>query len=145
MAVNIIPTSYEIVEGHTAEASLFSQLPTNTAVSNVQLVEHGLSSSITSSSSCLEFNLKKNPNYLDLSKTTLYLKLKITNPDGSAIPPTANVTLTNNAIGSIIGQCDVQIGNQSVVKIPAPLFAYKSYIDLLLGTGDEPKETYLSG
>ena len=39
---------------------------------------------------------------------------------------------------------DLQIGNQSIVAIPSPLLAYKSYIDVLLGHSKGAKESFLA-
>jgi hypothetical protein len=139
----MFPINYKIVEGHDESLGLFINTPTNTAVQNVEEIIYRPVSQLSSVSTYLEFSVPGTSKYLDLSKTRLYLQLKITRQDGSPLDETDNVALINLPGQSIFSQVDATLNQMPITKIPAPLYAYKSYLDTLLWNGEEPKETWL--
>jgi hypothetical protein len=137
--------NYKIVEGHDESLGLFINTPTNTAVQNVEEITYRPVSQLSSNSSYLEFYVPGTSKYLDLSRTRLYLQIKITKQDGTPLSIEDNVALINLPGQTIFSQVDVDLNQVPIAKIPAPLYAYKSYFDTLLNNGEEPKETWLQG
>lgn len=141
----MFPANYKIVEGHSESTALFASTPTNTAVQSQEELIFRPVSQLAAATSCLEFNVPPSSKYLDLTKTRLYVQVKITRQDGSPLQADDQVGLVNLSLQSLFGQTDVSLNQIPINKIPSPLQAYKSYIDVLLGNGEEPKETWLQG
>ena len=141
----MIPANYNIVEGHTESVALFTNKPTNTAVQNVEESLYRPVSQLSSSSSYLEFSIPGTSKYLDLSKTKLNLQVKITRSDGAPLDSEDNVAFINLPLQTMFSQVDVSLNQIPINKIPAPLYAYKSYLDVLLNNGEEAKESWLQG
>src|SRR5271156_4736 len=94
----------------------------------------------------IEFLLKDNKDYINLEETTLTVKCKITNADGSTInPTTANddqVAFVNNAMHSLFRDVEVQI-NGKRVEGGDNNYPYKSYIASVFRYSKEAQEGQL--
>lgn len=62
--------------------------------------------------------------YLDLNDTLLHLQVKITNADGSNIPPDVAVGLINYPFSTIFSQCQVTLGDRLMLLLLLPLLIY---------------------
>lgn len=141
----MIPANYKIVEGHGESLALFASTPTNTGVQSQEEFIYRPISQLSSASSCVEFNIPPTSKYLDLTKTRLNVHLRICRQDGSPLQDEDQVALVNLSLQSLFGQADVSLNQVPVNKVAAPLQAYKSYVDVLLGNGDDAKESWLQG
>src|SRR5271156_682156 len=90
----------------------------------------------------LESVLKDNKEYINLEKTTLTVKVKITNADGAAIDSKtsrdAQVALVNNAMHSLFRDVELQINGKRIAGDNT--YAYKSYISSMLSFSKETQE-----
>lgn len=142
MAASLVPGNYKVVEGASSSVALFQQIPTNTAVQNFKYIAHRPKSELSSSSSILEFTVDSANSYIDLSKTALYVKCKIVDSNNVAVPSGENVAIVNNSLGSIFNQVDVAIQGRPITKLATNVYCIKSYLDLILHSGDDKLETY---
>src|SRR5271156_1317470 len=94
----------------------------------------------------LEFVLKDNQEYINLEETTLTVKVKITNVDGTAIDSKtssdAQVALVNNAMHSLFRDAELQI-NGKRIEGGDNTYAYKSYISSMFRFSKETQEGQL--
>lgn len=124
-----------------AELDLFSVPSTQDSIEEGHLVSYRPISTITSNSP-IEFCVTNNgENYIDLSQTLLYLKVKITKvADHDVIP---DVGPTNNFMHSLFSQVDVTLNGKSVTP-PSHHYAYRAMISNLLNYGKDAKNSHLS-
>ena len=81
-------------DADVSELAIFSTPPTNTSVRNVRYTEHH---PISGLENVIHFTIKGNSlNYLDLSRTRLYLQCKIVDKDGNEPPSLKEVLDENN-------------------------------------------------
>src|SRR3981189_272099 len=94
----------------------------------------------------IEFLLKDNKEYINLEETTLTIKCKITNADGTAIvSKIANddqVAFVNNAMHSMFKDVEVQI-NGKRIEGGDNNYPYKSYIASVFRFSKETQEGQL--
>src|SRR5271156_4086293 len=94
----------------------------------------------------LEFVLKDNKEHINLEETTLTVKVKITNADGTAIDSKtssdAQVALVNNAMHSLFRDVELQI-NGKCIEGGDNMYAYKSYISSMFRFSKETQEGQL--
>ncbi|KAI4887500.1 hypothetical protein NFI96_002413, partial [Prochilodus magdalenae] len=81
--------------------------------------------------------------YTDLNNTLLYLRLKITKPDGSDIDDGAAVRLINYPGATIFSQVDVSIGD-GLISQSSSTYPYRSIIECLANYGRDTLETAFS-
>jgi hypothetical protein len=80
--------------------------------------------------------------FIDLSKTRMYVKCHIVKPDGSKLATTDKVTLSNLALQSIWQQIDIYWQNR-LVSSSGLTYPYKAMLDVLLNFGEGAKGTQL--
>src|SRR3977135_1243719 len=93
----------------------------------------------------IEFLLKDNKEYINMEETTLTVKCKITNADGTAITKTANddqVAFVNNAMHSLFRDVEVQITGKRI-EGGDNNYPYKSYIASVFRFSKEAQEVQL--
>ena len=90
----------------------------------------------------IEFTVPKGTSFIDLSKTQLFIKLKITQTDGSDID-VATVGLINNPLHSIIKQFSIRL-NGTLITEQSDTYAYRAYLESLLNYDRSAKETFLT-
>jgi hypothetical protein len=96
----------------------------------------------------VEFLLKDNKEYINLEETTLTVKCKITNADGTPIKATSvsahddQVALVNNSMHSLFSDVEVQI-NEKRVEGGDNNYPYKSYIASVFRYSKETQEGQL--
>ena len=83
--------------------------------------------------------------YIDINNTQLYLKVKITEADGSACDATTaggKVAPVNLLLHSMFSQVDVSL-NGKLIRDSTPTYPYRAMVETLLNYGREAKETHL--
>ena len=86
----------------------------------------------------IEFTIPKGTSFIDLSKTQLFVTLKITKSDGSDID-VGTVGLINNPLHSI----SIRL-NGTLITEQSDTYAYRAYIESLLNYNKSEKETFLT-
>lgn len=134
------------------ELALFHKLAKNVGIDKIQWVEYRPTSQL-SDFAPLEFNIPGNGmQYIDMKRTRLYVKAKIVQPDGSALPlydPDTAVGLSTPAkvgpinllLHSMFRQVDVSLQQRHLSS--GCNYPYKSMMDVLLGYGADAKSTQL--
>lgn len=139
------------MEAHTDSLSLFAPSAINTAILNSQEIEHLPTSNFASG--FIEFNINSQ-NYIDLNRTRLYLKCKLTLGESGTIShiekiegynPKGDVGLSNSFMGSLFQKVDFSINQQNLTRdIPAYAHSYKVIFDhILSGCPDNPAFLYI--
>ncbi|OOZ07577.1 hypothetical protein, partial [Solemya velum gill symbiont] len=89
--------------------------------------------------SAIEFTIPPMANtYLDLQRTLLNLKVKITKSDGSDVGSLTDdlVGLVNAPLHTLFSQVDLNVQQQPTSEVGS-CYPYKAYLDVLLNTEDE--------
>lgn len=128
------------MDGHTESLSLFSTPLVNSGVENSQIIEY-LPISQIGNGGFIEFNVTPQ-NFIDLSRSNLYLKCKVVNGDDTALEyikdiesynAKGDVSLTNCLLGSLFQKIDVSIQQHNITgDVPSQLHSYKVMLDCLL-------------
>ena len=119
-------------------------LPSSAVIANVEQSVYKPITNIASNASCLEFLVEGNLSYVDLSRTTLYLQVRIVRGDGSKLKDTENCALSNHAMAAMFNQIDVQIADQTVSRLGAPLVAFKNVLDSVLVNSNDSSESFMA-
>ncbi|XP_067295937.1 uncharacterized protein F54H12.2-like [Pseudorasbora parva] len=126
-----------------SELDLFTVPLTQTVIEKNTYLEVPPLSAI-SDSAPLEFFIAGNgEDYVDLNNTLLYLRVKITAPDGSDIPNTARVGLINYPGASIFSQVDVSLGDR-LISQSSSTYPYRCIIESLLNYSNDALESLFS-
>ena len=133
-------THPQSAQGLNTGLNLFSVPSTDTSLlQGARWVEY---SPIVPKVDPIEFTIPKGTSFIDLSKTQLFLKLKITQADGSDIDVTT-VGLINNPLHSIIKQFSIRL-NGTLITEQSDTYAYRAYLESLLNYDKSAKETFLT-
>jgi hypothetical protein len=127
------------------ELNLFTIPPTQTAVEGIYEVQIRPISQITGGHAPVEFNLGgEGPDYIDLSRSKVKVKLKIVHADAtsSALAKNEAAVPVNLALHSLWNQVDVSLGGRLMTQATG-MYPYKSMIQTLLNYGKGAKETQL--
>lgn len=126
-----------------SELDLFVTPPTQTAIEKGYYVEYHPLSTI-SESGPIEFNISGNgEDYIDLSASYLYVKVKITNSDKTDLVEKAPVAPVNLFLHALFSQIDVSL-NERVISSANNTYPYRAYIETLLNYGEDAKKSLLS-
>lgn len=127
------------------ELDLFSECGENQVTEKVLWDEFPCSDVLTNDPTELNFTLRAagDRSMIDLSRSQLYVKAKITNKDGSALSDNKTVGPVNNFLHSMFEDCatfldDVEVTNAN------KLYPYNSYFLDLFETTTEAKESYMT-
>ena len=135
------PIDYE--EAEADEFSIFERPRTFAAVEKLYYVNYRPTSQITTDSSPVEFNISgQGLDYLDLSRTKLHVKAKITMADGTSLKQSENVTPINLWLHSLWSQIDITL-NGKLITSSSNLYPYKSMINVLLNETTSAKNSIL--
>lgn len=109
-------------------------LATQTSITKGQWIEyHPLSN--------IKFNVSGiGEEYLDLAKTQLFVKPKITKSNGAALDPNTQVGPVNLYLHSLFSQVDVSL-NERLISPSTNTYPYRVMIETLLNYGEEAKES----
>ncbi|XP_061170271.1 uncharacterized protein F54H12.2-like [Saccostrea echinata] len=118
-----------------SELSLFSDPPNQVAVQKIYFSEIRPISSFDGETAPLEFAVPGGGNeYLDLRRSRLYLKAKITKADVTALTSSEKTGIVNLPLQSLFSQIDVYI-NGKCISQNANNYPWKAYLKVLLSNG----------
>ena len=127
-----------------SEVDLFSVPPTQLSLEKGRWIDYRPLSSVENPDSAITFLIAGE--YLDLSKTILYVEGKIMNKDYKS-PLSGggqtNVAPVNNFLHSLFRQVDVYLNGKQVTPAMGT-YAYRSYIETLLNYDVSAKKSQLS-
>lgn len=133
----------DVCECSKSELDLFSVPPVNTSMERGGYVTYLPVSSITDDGP-LEFNINASTDeYIDLGRTFLFVKVKVTKNDGTNLDATAKVAPVNLFLHALFSQVDVHL-RDTLISPSVNTYAYKSYLETLLSYGTDAKDTQLS-
>ena len=123
-------------EGLPSQLSLFDLPHTQVAVSDTYYQEIRPVSQI-SNDAPLEFHIaaSNNLDYLDLSGSQIYVKLKVTQADGSALMLSDKVGPVNLFLHSLFSTIEITLQNKVILSFPN--YPYRAMIQTLLNYGEE--------
>lgn len=125
-------------ENHDDELSIFTPPPTNTAIQRREWLEFRPINQI-SEYATLEFLIPpQSAGYMDLKRSTLRVKLRLTDSADNPIAKDENVGFINGALNSLFSQVECFLQQTAVEHIQTN-YSYKAYIDTLLSTSGEDK------
>lgn len=137
------------MEAHDRSLSFFNEEALNKAVIRSQMIDHLPISQI--GSECIEFNIISQ-DFIDLSRSELYLKCKVVMNDNDAIKSCSvakyeaegDVAVCNKLFSTLFNKVDFSLQQQNVSSdIPKYCFPYKAYLDKLLSTSCEEDPSVL--
>lgn len=124
------------------ELDLFLFPPTQTAFEKGYFVEYHPIANIRDGIP-VEFNISGNgEDYIDLSSSYLYTKVKITKSDGSALTAEDRVAPVSLFSQALFSQVDVSL-NERVISSASNTYPYRAYIETLLNFEEDAKKSLL--
>lgn len=125
-----------------SELDLFLTPPTQTAIEKGQWSEYYPISSIRDGLP-IEFVVSgSSEEYVDLSATQLYLKVKVLK-DNKDLPENEKVSPSNLFMHSLFSQIDVSL-NERTISSSSNTYPYRAYIETLLNYGSDYKKSFLT-
>ena len=125
------------------ELDLFTVPFTQTSIEKNTYIEIPTLSAI-SDAAPLEFFIAGNgEDYVDLNNTLLYLRVKVTKPDGTNIDAGARVGVINYPIATLFSQVDVSLGDR-LISQSSNTYPYRAVIESILNYGCDTLKTQFS-
>ncbi|CAC5360231.1 unnamed protein product [Mytilus coruscus] len=121
-------------ENHEDELSLFSPPPANTGIQRREWIEFRPTNQITGEGPLIFSIPPQSAAYMDLKRSSLKVKLRLTNADGTSIAKDANVGLVNLPLHSIFSEVECSLQQTPVAQMGSN-YPYKAYIDTILESG----------
>ena len=126
-----------------SELDLFTIPATQTSITKGQWIEYHLLRNIKDSGP-VEFDVSgTGEEYLDLARTQLFVKARITKANGNALDPNAEVGSVNLFLQSLFSQVDVSL-NERLISPSTNTYPYRAMIETLLNYGEDAKTSQLS-
>lgn len=126
-----------------SELDLFLIPPTQTAIEKGYFVEYHPIGNIRDGVP-VEFNISGNgEDYLDLSSSYMFVKVKITKSDGSHFTKNEAVAPVNLFLHALFSQVDISL-NERAISSSNNTYPYRAYIETLLNFGEDAKKSLLS-
>ena len=125
-----------------SELDLFSVPPTQVSLEKGLWVDHQPVSSV-SNGGPITFLSPGTGDYVDLAKTILVVRAKITKADGTDLDQGEKVGIVNNFLHSLFKQVDVFLKEKQVTQATGT-YAYRAYLETLLNYGPAAKESQLT-
>ena len=134
---------HESRECTKSELYLFTIPATQTSIHKGQWIQYHPLSNITDTGP-IEFNVSgTREEYLELARTQLYVKVKITKANGTALDANTQVGPANLFLHSLFSQVDVSL-NERLISASTNTYPYRAMIESLLNYGGEAKASQLS-
>ena len=134
---------HESRECTKSELDLFTIPATQTSITKGQWIEYHPLSNITDNGP-IEFNVSgSGEEYLDLARTQLFVKAKITKANGAALDLNEQVGLVNLFLHSLFSQGDVSL-NERLISPSTNTYPYRAMIETLPNYGEDAKSSQLS-
>ena len=115
-----------------SELDLFSVPPTQVSLEKGHWIDHQPGGPITFLSPGTE-------DYVDLSKTILVVRAKVTKADGENLDADEKVGVVNNFLHSLFKQVDVFLKEKQVTQATGT-YSYRAYLETLLNYGPAAKK-----
>ena len=125
-----------------SELDLFSIPPTQVSLERGLWVDHQPVSSVADGGP-ITFLSTGTEDYVDLSKTILVVKAKVTKANGTDLVADEAVGVVNNFLHSLFKQVDVFLKEKQVTQ-SLGTYAYRAYLETLLNYGPSAKESQLT-
>ncbi|MES9902423.1 MAG: hypothetical protein ABW168_07040 [Sedimenticola sp.] len=131
-------------EAQPSQLSVFDVPPTQTAVQNVYYSEIRPITQL-SRSGPIEFVIsgQNGMEYIDLKKSQVYAKVKITHENGTDLADTSNVGPINLLLQSLFSQVDIAMQGKMITSTTGH-YPYKAYIQTLMKYGYDAKSSQLT-
>ena len=128
-----------------SEVDLFSIPPTQLSLERGRWIDYQPLSTVQNDDSAITFMISGTDEYIDLSKTILYVEGKILNGDDSELSggSQASIAPVNNFLHSLFKQVDVYLNGKQVTPAMGT-YAYRSYIETLLNYDVSAKKSQFS-
>lgn len=131
------------LEALKSELDLFQSVPIQTSVESGKWISYKPLSSLKSNS-MVEFCVPgSGDEYIDLSLTYLYCKVKITDSKGGNIKDTDNIGPVNNFLHSLFDHNEVLLNGQ-LISPSASRYCLRAYYETLLNYSQEAKTSHLT-
>ena len=121
------------------ELDLFSVPPTQVSLEKGSWIDHQL----VSDGGPITFLCPGTEDYVDLSKTILVVRAKVTKANGNDLDADEHVGIVNNFLHSLFKQVDVFLKEKQVTQATGT-YAYRAYLETLLNYGPTAKESQLT-
>lgn len=126
-----------------SELDLFVTPPTQTAIEKGYFVEYHPISAIQEGAP-VEFNISGNSlEYIDLSSSHLYVKVKILKSDDKPLPDKEPVAPVNLFLHALFQQVDICLNERSI-SASNSMYPFRAYIETLLNYGEDAKKSLLT-
>ena len=125
-----------------SELDLFSVPPTQVSLEKGHWVDH-LPVSSVSDGGPITFLCPGTEDYVDLAKTILVVRAKVTKANGDDLGPDEKVGIVNNFLHSLFKQVDVFLKGKQVTQATGT-YAYRAYLETLLNYGPAAKRSQLT-
>ena len=126
------------LQARKPKIDLFTIPATQTSIHKGQWIEYHPLSNITDTGP-IEFNVSgTGEEYLDLARTQLYVKAKITKANGTALDADTQVGPLNLLLHSLFSQVNVSL-NERLISASTNTYPYGGMIESLLNYGEEAK------
>lgn len=125
-----------------AELELFTVPPTNISMEKGTVTEHLPISSLNGGGP-IEFHVTSAEEYIDVGRTFLYIKAKITKANGNNMAADDGVGPVNLFLHSLFSQVDITLNNKLITP-SVNTYPYRAYIEKLLSYGTDAKNSQLS-
>jgi len=126
------------------QLELFEPLATCIQVERSAAVPHYSISSLDGSTNILEFVMQgSGDQYVDLSRTKLYLKCRIMRSDGTNLPANVEVGPCNNFLATLFSQCDIFL-NDKMVTSSNNLYPFRAYFEQILNYSQATSQKQLT-
>ena len=125
-----------------SELDLFSVPPTQVSLEKGYWIDHQPVSSV-SDKGPVTFLSPGTEDYVDLSKTILVVRTKVTKADGANLNADEKVGVVNNFLHSLFKQVDVFLKEKQVTQATGT-YSYHAYLETLLNYGPAVKESQLT-
>jgi len=126
------------------QLELFSPLSTCAQIERSTSVPHYSISSIADDANIIEFQIQgSGDQYIDLARTKLYLKIKVTDNANAALAAGVKVAPLDNTIASLFSQCDIFLNNKLVTS-SNNMYTHRAYIEQVLTYSADTAHNQLS-
>lgn len=123
-----------------SELDIFSLPPVNVSMERGGYINYLPVSTITDQGP-IEFNVNSSTDeYIDLGRTSLYLKVQVLNKDGSHLAADAKVAPVNLFMHSLFSQVDLRL-RDTLISPSTNTYPFKAYLEQLLSYGEDAKNT----
>ncbi len=127
------------------ETNLFSIPPTQASLEKGRWIDYHPLSSVGNDDRPITFLAAGTEDYVDLSKTILFVEGKVVKADGTNLSgdEQANIAPVNNFLHSLFKQVDVYLNGKQVTPAMGT-YAYRAYLETLLNYDVSAKESQLT-